>query len=232
MRGRAAGAYAATVERTSRGMLLRFKPGESFPAPLSVIRDNTSPDDKELRGVLDDVEFTNGTARTAVTFAPVRFVKLNAITNAAFDFAKTAVTMALGFIGGLALWLGLVQIADRSGLVNLVALAARAEVRDLLGIGDAAAVASRLLRTIQRFVGEPDDGFAIARHARVRDAEARGEDGRVRREMRLRQRRPQAVDHFRRPLRRDRRQQQRELLAAPADHVIAIAHHAAGRVGE
>ena len=129
--GEPAEGYSATAERTSRGMLLRFKPGESFPAPLSVIRDNTSPDDKELRGALGEVNFTDGAARTTVTFPPVRFVKLNAITTAAFDFAKTAVTIALGLIGALALWLGLVKIAERSGLVNLVVIAARPLLRPL-----------------------------------------------------------------------------------------------------
>lgn len=59
------------------------------------------------------------TERTAtVTFAPVRFVKMQAITKAAFDFADTAVTVALGLIGVLALWLGLLRIAERSGLIQ------------------------------------------------------------------------------------------------------------------
>jgi spore maturation protein A len=123
--------YTATVERSARGTLLRFKPGESFPAPLSTIRDSTSPDDKELRGELGELNFADGTARTTVTFSPVRFVKLNAITTAAFEMAKTAVTMALGFVGGLALWLGVVRIAERSGLVNLVVIAARPLLRPL-----------------------------------------------------------------------------------------------------
>ena len=123
--------YAATVERTDSGTLLRFKPGEAFPAPLSVIRDNTSPDDKELRGVLGELSWADLPARTTVTFRPVRWVKLNAITNAAGEFAKTAVTIALGLIGGLALWLGLVRIADRSGLVNLVVIVVRPLLRPL-----------------------------------------------------------------------------------------------------
>src|SRR5688572_9370543 len=123
--------YPATVERTDSGTLLRFKPGETFPAPLSLIRDNTSPEDKELRGEVGELSFADGVARTTVTFRPVRFVKLNAITNAAFEFAKTAVTISLGLIGALALWLGLVRIAERSGLVNLVVIAVRPVLRPL-----------------------------------------------------------------------------------------------------
>ncbi|HRK31713.1 MAG TPA: nucleoside recognition domain-containing protein, partial [Tepidisphaeraceae bacterium] len=49
----------------------------------------------------------------------VRFVKLRAITTAAFDFAKTAATLALGFIGIFALWMGLMKIAEASGLISI-----------------------------------------------------------------------------------------------------------------
>ncbi|MCS7032644.1 MAG: nucleoside recognition protein, partial [Phycisphaerae bacterium] len=55
-------------------------------------------------------------------FAPVRFVKLKAITAAAFEFSKTAVTIALGFIGVFALWMGLMKIAEASGLVAIFVL--------------------------------------------------------------------------------------------------------------
>ena len=47
-----------------------------------------------------------------MTFAPVRFVKMQAITKAAFDFADTAVTVALGLIGVLALWLTWLAVAQ------------------------------------------------------------------------------------------------------------------------
>ena len=54
-----------------------------------------------------------------VTFEPVRFVKLKAITQAAFDFSKTAVKIAIELIGGLALWLGLMRIGEKAGLIEL-----------------------------------------------------------------------------------------------------------------
>lgn len=55
-----------------------------------------------------------------VTLPAVRYVKLRAITKAAFDMAETAVTLALGLIGVMALWLGLMQIADKSGVIRIV----------------------------------------------------------------------------------------------------------------
>ncbi len=56
----------------------------------------------------------------AVTLPAVRYVKLRAITKAAFDMAETAVTLALGLIGVMALWLGLMQIAEKSGVIRFV----------------------------------------------------------------------------------------------------------------
>lgn len=47
----------------------------------------------------------------------VHWVKLSAITNAAFDMAEFAVKLALGLAGIMALWLGLMQIAEKSGLI-------------------------------------------------------------------------------------------------------------------
>lgn len=50
----------------------------------------------------------------------VHFVKLRAITSAAFEMAEFGVTLALGLIGIMALWLGLMKIAEESGLIHLV----------------------------------------------------------------------------------------------------------------
>jgi len=57
-----------------------------------------------------------------LTFDPVRFVKLNAVTNdGIIKYAKTAVELAIGLIGIMALWLGIMKIAEQSGLVAKLA---------------------------------------------------------------------------------------------------------------
>jgi spore maturation protein A len=61
----------------------------------------------------------------SVTFKPVRWLKMTAIAEAAFDMAKTAVTLAIGLIGAMALWLGIMNIAEQSGLMHLVVKAVR-----------------------------------------------------------------------------------------------------------
>ena len=46
---------------------------------------------------------------------------LKEVTSGALDGAKTAVTIALGLIGVMALWLGVMRLAERAGLVQRIA---------------------------------------------------------------------------------------------------------------
>jgi len=48
----------------------------------------------------------------------VHWVKMNAVTAAAFDMASFAVKLAIGLAGIMALWLGLMRIAEKSGLIQ------------------------------------------------------------------------------------------------------------------
>lgn len=47
--------------------------------------------------------------------------KIDAVTEAAIASAETAVELSLGLIGIMALWLGMMSIAESSGLVELIA---------------------------------------------------------------------------------------------------------------
>jgi spore maturation protein A len=71
------------------------------------------------------------TAAAQVRFEPVRFVKLQAISAAAFDFAETAATLALGLIGVLSLFLGLLKIAEASGVIYTLVKLVRPVLRPL-----------------------------------------------------------------------------------------------------
>jgi len=73
-----------------------------------------------LNGFLKTVRFTEEGSIAEVTFEfePVHFVKLRAITHAALDYAGTAVTIALGLIGIMALWLGVMKVAEEAGLIR------------------------------------------------------------------------------------------------------------------
>lgn len=60
------------------------------------------------------------TARVLFTLEPIRFVKLRAVTQASLDYAGIAVSIALGLIGIMALWLGVMKVAEEAGLLLIV----------------------------------------------------------------------------------------------------------------
>lgn len=47
--------------------------------------------------------------------------KVDAVTDAAIDMAKVSVEIAIGLIGIMALWLGIMKIAEESGLIRVIA---------------------------------------------------------------------------------------------------------------
>ena len=59
-------------------------------------------------------------ARVQVVLESIRFVKLKAVTQAALDYAAIAVNIALGLIGIMALWLGVMKVAEEAGLLQVL----------------------------------------------------------------------------------------------------------------
>lgn len=47
--------------------------------------------------------------------------RLDAVTKAAFDMAETAVSIAIGLIGVMSLWLGLMRVAEKAGMIGFLA---------------------------------------------------------------------------------------------------------------
>lgn len=59
-------------------------------------------------------------AKVQIVLEPIHFVKMKAVTQAALDYATTAVTIAIGLIGIMALWLGVMKVAEEAGLLKIV----------------------------------------------------------------------------------------------------------------
>lgn len=113
--------YAGELIQNRDGQELRFARDEALPEPLASIRTMTSERDNDLRGTAAlTAQLGDTLIQAQLTLRPVRFVRLTAISRAAIDTAKTAVTLALGLIGVIALWLGLLRIAEAAGLIRIV----------------------------------------------------------------------------------------------------------------
>lgn len=76
-------------------------------------------------GVLLAILFAASVATAAATG------RMAALTGAAMQSAQQAIALALGLAGVMALWLGLMKVAEEAGLVALLARAARPLLRRL-----------------------------------------------------------------------------------------------------
>jgi spore maturation protein SpmA/spore maturation protein SpmB len=80
---------------------------------------------------------------------------LKETTDGAIDSAKTAVTLAIGLIGVMTLWLGIMRLAERSGLVSLLARALRPLLKRLFPDvpGDHPAMGSMVMNIAANMLG-------------------------------------------------------------------------------
>ncbi|PJA98532.1 MAG: nucleoside recognition protein [Ignavibacteriales bacterium CG_4_9_14_3_um_filter_30_11] len=65
------------------------------------------------------IYFNNGNA--SIIFEKVSFINLKNVTNAALEYAGIAVNIALGLIGIMALWIGIMKVAEDAGLIKVIA---------------------------------------------------------------------------------------------------------------
>lgn len=107
--------FQGVIIQNQEGLQLRFAQDAAVPEPWATIRSETSTRDNDLRGRLI---WDRASGAASITFAHVRFIKMAAIASAALSMAELAVELALGLIGVLALWMGLLQIAEKAGIIH------------------------------------------------------------------------------------------------------------------
>jgi spore maturation protein A len=142
--GAPSGPYQGELLQTLEGRQLRFDAGAELPEPLATIQAASGGQDGELQATVTDFDPVGAAAasgalpgagatpvQAALRFEPVRFVKMNAIAQAALDFAETAAEIALGLIGVLALFLGLLKIGEEAGLIHALVRLVRPVLRPL-----------------------------------------------------------------------------------------------------
>ncbi|MFT5143834.1 MAG: spore maturation protein A [Rhodothermales bacterium] len=126
------GPFEGTLVQTADGREIRFAQDADLPMPLSTIRQFTSARDNDLRGPIQlGTVGVDSSSTATVTFPAVRFTKMQSIVQAAFDMAETAVNLALGLIGVMALWMGMIQIAEKAGMLDIVVRVTQPVLRKL-----------------------------------------------------------------------------------------------------
>lgn len=108
--------YGNPKDNTEVSFLVKV--GDNSPQLLKEMAES-SGDKKDIIG---KIRFTsvNDSSSAQVYFEDVSFIKIKNVTSAALDYAATAVNIALGLIGIMALWLGIMKIAESAGLINII----------------------------------------------------------------------------------------------------------------
>ncbi len=80
---------------------------------------------------------------------------LEAVTNAAIEYAATAVTIALGLIGIMAFWLGIMKIAEKGGIIKLLSKAIKPMAKILFPNipSDHPAIGTMLMNIVANWLG-------------------------------------------------------------------------------
>ncbi len=82
--------------------------------------------ENDLTGEVKILGFSDSTTvQAAVVFEKIGFAKMKAVTKAALDYAGIAVDISLGLIGIMALWLGVMKVAEEAGLIKIIANAVK-----------------------------------------------------------------------------------------------------------
>lgn len=106
---------AVLTTLASGKQVLTLRIGDATPAFWRTMAKDAGGKE-ELTGTVSSFDAATGTL--TVTMERVSFVKLKAVTKAAIDFADTAVTISLGLIGVMALWLGIMKVGEAAGLLE------------------------------------------------------------------------------------------------------------------
>jgi len=93
--------------------------------------------------------------QTQIILEEISIVKIKEVTTSILDYSETAVKIALGLIGIMALWLGIMKIAEESGLINHLARGLKPITRLLFPDvpGDHPAMGAMIMNISANFLG-------------------------------------------------------------------------------
>jgi spore maturation protein SpmA len=98
-----------------------FKIDESAPEMWKYMAKISGKED-DLLGNFKVTEIKNATVIYGdLILEEIVFTKMKDVTNSALDYAGIAVNIALGLIGIMALWLGVMKVAENAGLIKIIA---------------------------------------------------------------------------------------------------------------
>ena len=102
-----------------------FRIGETSPLIWKEMA-KVSGDEDDLSGKIFFYEDNGaGLLRGGLILESISFAKMKDVTNSVIDYAGKAVNISIGLIGIMAMWLGIMKIAERAGLISIIAKSVR-----------------------------------------------------------------------------------------------------------
>ena len=117
----------------SNGGTLHIFADDSFPVPWKEMMKGQGNAEYLTANVRwDSIDRRETKIAVRLRFDPAKFLRLNSVVNdGVVKSAKTAVELCIGLIGIMALWLGIMKIAEQSGLIAKIARALKPVMRRL-----------------------------------------------------------------------------------------------------
>ena len=110
-----------SVNKEDNKIGIFFKVDDSSPEMWKYMAKISGKDD-DLMGVFKPRESEGGKLINGnLILEDIAFTKMKDVTNSALDYAGIAVNIALGLIGIMALWLGVMKVAEDAGLIKIIA---------------------------------------------------------------------------------------------------------------
>ena len=106
-------------EKNSRTVVVMVD--NSAPAVFQMMAKTSGDEDKIIAKMEGYSSISASTIKAKIIFEEISFVKLKEVTNQTINYAGIAVKIALGLIGIMALWLGVMKVADEAGLIKKLA---------------------------------------------------------------------------------------------------------------
>ena len=110
-----------TYNKKNNNYAVHFLIDMNYPSKWKDIA-SSSGDKNDISGsIIINKLISDSSAEASMVLEEVSFLKMKEITNSALENAGTAVNIAIGLIGVMALWLGIMKIAESAGLISLIA---------------------------------------------------------------------------------------------------------------
>jgi len=100
---------------------ISIKVDETFPSIWKEMAAASAENDELTGSIKLNERIADNSFKAEIIFEAVSFIKMKDVTNAVLEYAGTAVTIALGLIGIMALWLGVMKVAEEAGLIKIIA---------------------------------------------------------------------------------------------------------------